>query len=109
MLHSELPFDLRVREQEQHSRQRSLLTETSERKPNGEKVLGQRPTHRLDASSLHRRPEALACWLISQLEKFHSESDLLAEQKAASRQRAVRTARVRVAVPPAHCSQIALG
>lgn len=92
MLHSELPFDLRVREQEQHSRHRSLLTETSERKRNGEKALGQRPTRLLDASSLHRRAEALACLLISQLEKFHSESDLLARQKPASRQRAVQTA-----------------
>lgn len=92
MLHSELPFDLRVREQEQHSRQGSLLTETSERKRNGEKVLGQRPTHLLDAGSLHRRPQALACLLISQLEKFHSECDLLARQKPASRQRAVQTA-----------------
>lgn len=75
MLRSELPFDPRVRELEQLSRQRNLLTETSEKKQTGEKVLEQRPTHPHNVSLLHRRPEALACLVRSQLEKFHSQSE----------------------------------
>lgn len=79
MLHSGLPFDLRVREQEQLSGHRSLLTKTSERKQTEEKVLEQRPTHIRDASLLHHRPEALACFVRSQLEKV----PLASRQKAA--------------------------